>query len=441
MIKLQKSIDDENDKFLNSNPRISVGPKTKTATKITKKPIQRRKTTIPRAPRFATSNRMQNRRESLLQQREEELQLQEIKRLKKLKKERLQSEKRLKAMRKSIKKKQKQLLLSQYSTPVLSKGNRKPNRNRAAKRSMSFAQNDTDSIRQKSKSLSKRSLRRSRSQPHFMRNTQSKSARIRTKSSKSQTEEAKLGNKGSKKGTKQSLIRSRSVAGIESAKKSGILDQDLDESLIKELNDIKEKLRFGKQINIPRSKSLERIQSRYAQRKDNGAKSKLKRRNCGISVVIPAIPPLKIERDVKIIQDIELREKQMNKRLLLTPIHEMENKNNNLEDLAIDEILTEDACTISDHYEVNGERKEESASLEVDQQSVDTLMDEAREFVFSPLKLVKKQDDEITDGADIANNLKDKFKKLDNLFIEIAEKIDGYDDSSSFDLVSNLTLS
>ena len=53
-----------------------------------------------------------------------------------------------------------------------------------------------------------------------------------------------------------------------------------------------------------------------------------------------------------------------------------------LEDLAIDEILTEDACTISDHYALDEEKKEESTSLEVDHQSTDILINEARDFVF-----------------------------------------------------------
>ena len=311
MIKLQRNLDQNNE-----NNKNIIKTESKSFIKPIKKDLNQSKTTIPKAQNFATSNRMQNRRELRIQQREEQRESNQLERLERIKKEKIESEKRLKAMRRRMKKRHQ--IYHTSSTSISSKPVKR-NRNR----STTLINKDKDKTGQRLASVkSAKAMKRSRSQPHFMKDTKSKALRVRARSFKIDNDPSHVSTEKEKTNNNLDSIRGerilRSSSVIRKNMNHNESNHDLDEGLIKEFSEMKEKLRFAKQISIPRSRSLERIQSRYAQRKDNETRSRfnLRKKRCGINVTIPSLPTLQTENDdMRILKDIEQREREMNNKV------------------------------------------------------------------------------------------------------------------------------
>ena len=311
-------------------------------------------------------------------------------------------------------------------------------------------------------------------------------------------------------GIRMSIAQKKKLKGLSTAERTA-------------LQDMKDKLRSGTQLK-PRKSA---IRSRYAyqmkkgepKRKrngKNGKKSKGKRPTVSISVHIPQTKTeiaTKVSKPRDDIHDtperMRMMERELNQRLLLTPIAERD-----IDDVAIEQILMEDVTSLSDHgasasrgmneeekEEIEEEQKERSDDMKISEefQRLSTLqgmqsstlehmhpmqrgglMDVERgEFRFSPLKARSTEFENIVEspvyedvsrseemaaekkqtfcgestrgsqgrqrsdvfGGQMVQGLQRKFEKLDSLFIEIAERIDAFDDcSSSFDFNTKLTV-
>ena len=283
---------------------------------------------------------------------------------------------------------------------------------------------------------------------------------------------------------------------------------------------MKRKLRTGTQLK-PRKSA---IRSQYAYQKGRWDRKRLQKQNgqkakrsINISV---RIPQLKAETATKVtdhnyghhahqeyLDQLHQAQREMvgqrepTKRLQLTPIVERD-----IDDVAIEQILTEDVTSLSDHgasveakVDDLEEEKEPSDEIKIIEEcprlnSLNSLEEvhgvnglrqrtEPREFQFSPLKarstefrndespttLVSRREETIPVenengersgttgrrderlgeaprigsgmGGEMVQGLQRKFERLDTLFIEIAERIDAFDDcSSSFDFTTKLTV-
>eukprot|EP01083_Nonionella_stella_P271985 922076_1 len=367
-------------------------------TKARSKPMRR---TIPKEFHFATTNRIHNRKARVIKQQKAKSQ-----------------SKTVSKSRERIKKTH--LLSSPNKTDVL-----------AARYTRTRSSSHVGIRQTNASSQPIKKMRQSRSQPHFMKSVTKK---IRSRSNANKERKVRYDKYGKKQTTSRYFAKQKEAM---IAKQKAIAR--------KEFNEMKQRLRSRKKISLSKSRSLEKIQSRYS----FGAAKRTRR-----SVNVPGIEVRMNER-----------KKEMNE-LLLTPIREMEK---DIEDLAIDEILTEDVTAISDDM-----GRVESIVDGKDDDDVEAVMDTLRvglntqsRFTFSEdddeastitfvmrdeengvcLMSVKNvnqdldaQDDHdmATDSDEMMFHLKEKFEKLDHLFVEIAEKIDAYDSSSSADFAENV---
>ena len=363
-----------------------------------------RSKTETKAFAFATSKRMSDRNLRLIKERKDKEQKEKKERVAKLKKEKRERMQRVKAMRASNFKlkynSKNRLKLKHSSNSMIGIRNQNQNRNGRPRSAL-----DHKSNKNKQKRVRHSKVQKRRHSASFVVSQNEKTLK-----------QFKL---------QQAVKRSVSNPDIiyNGTRMDRLRQKKAEKDLIanKRLNQIKQSLRKGKRLKINKSKSLDNIESVYKQK--------------------------------KVVKEVKVVKKVVNgmDALLLTPIVESDKDEI---DLMIDQILTEDVCTISMERKDDSTESKEEESIEIEMKKKKKKMmlspvvmerfafamdvDDEKEEIVDNMELDLKE----SNGSKMVIGLKEKFQKLDNLFVQISEKIDEFDDnSSSFDFVNQLVIS